>query len=264
MKQGQRAMWSAGDYPSIAEFIEDGSLRTLARLGVESGDRLLDVATGSGNAAIPAAQAGATVIGLDLTPELFDAARERAANAAVEIDWIEGDAEDLPFDDDSFDKVVSVFGAMFAPRHQRAADEIVRVTKPGGRFAVTAWTPEGLNGQMFITTGSHMPAQPPEFQPPVLWGTEDHVRSLFEGSGAELEFERAAVKLEFDNIDEWLEIGETKLGPIIMAKAALEPHGKYDALREDLLSLYERFNTADDGTLRCEAEYLITSGTLPS
>ncbi|MBJ7348973.1 MAG: methyltransferase domain-containing protein, partial [Thermoleophilaceae bacterium] len=149
IKQRQRIMWSSGNYPEIAQTIEGVAELVVERVGVKAGHDMLDVATGSGNVAIPAADLGAHVVGLDLTPELFVVARERAANAGVEVNWVEGDAEDLPFGDDSFDRVTSVFGAIFAPRHQQAASEIVRVCKPGGRFAIAAWTPEGLNGQMF-------------------------------------------------------------------------------------------------------------------
>src|SRR5687768_9946457 len=156
IKQAQRAMWSAGDYPEIAQRIESAAEHVVERAGVEPGHDVLDVATGSGNVALLCAQRGARVTGLDLTPELFEAARRRAAAAGVQCEWVEGDAEDLPYGDGSFDRVLSTFGVMFAPRQERAAAELVRVARPGARIVVAAWTPEGGNGQMFKTVASHL------------------------------------------------------------------------------------------------------------
>ena len=264
IKQGQRMMWTAGDYPDLARTIATVGELVAERAQAQSGERLLDVATGSGNVAIPAALAGAQVSGLDLTPKLLDVARERAAEAGVEIEFVEGDAEDLPFDDRSFDRVTSCFGVMFAPRHDVAAGEFVRVAKPGARIVVTAWTPEGLNGRMFRTVGSYMPPPPPELKLPVMWGNEDHVRGLFAESGAELAFERHMVTFEHESPERWFEYNERVLGPTIMAKAALEPQGKWDALRTELIGLYTDANEADDGTMRVRAEYLLTVAQLPA
>ena len=156
---------------------------------------MLDVATGTGNAAIAAAAAGGLVTGLDLTPELFDAARRRAQAGGWEIEWIAGDAESLPFEDGSFDRVVSVFGAMFAPDHRQTARELVRVCRPGGTIGVCAWTPEGSFGRMIRLIMSRTPP-PPDFKPPALWGNEGYVGGLFDGLGVELAFERRHVDLE--------------------------------------------------------------------
>jgi len=257
-KQRQRAMWAAGDFPQIATTIQEASDVTIGRLGVEAGHDVLDVATGSGNAAIPAAQRGANVVGLDQVPELLAAAQARADAAGVEIEWVEGDAEALPFDSALFDRVSSVFGVMFAPRHQQAADELVRVTRAGGRIAVAAWTAEGLNGQMFKTIAAHLPPPPPELKPPVLWGDEEYVRDLFSDSHLELSFERHMISVAWDSIETWIAHCEEKLGPTILAKAALEPQGKWDAARADLVALYERYNEADDGSLEAPAEYLVS------
>ncbi len=257
-KQRQRAMWAAGDFPQIATTIQDASDVTVDRLGVEAGQDVLDVATGSGNAAIPAAQRGAHVLGLDQVPELLDAARARAAEAGVEIEWVEGDAEALPFDSALFDRVSSVFGVMFAPRHQQAADELVRVTRAGGRIAVAAWTPTGLNGEMFRTLGAHLPPPPPELKPPVLWGDEEYVRDLFSDSHLALSFERHTLAVAWDSIESWVDHCEEKLGPTLLAKAALEPQGKWDAARADLVALYERYNEAVDGSLNAPAAYLVS------
>jgi SAM-dependent methyltransferase len=257
-KQGQRKMWAVGSFPTMATTIQPGSDVTIDRLGVEPGQDLLDVATGTGNAAIPAAQRGARVVALDQVPELLEAARARATAAGVEIEWVAGDAEALPFDDDSFDRVCSVFGVMFAPRHQQAADGLVRVTRSGGRIVVAAWTPDGLNGQVFATIGAHLPPLPAELAPPVLWGSEDHVTGLFSGHDVELSFERHAVPVAWESIDGWVDHCEVNLGPVVLAKGALEPHGGWAAARADLVGLYERHNQATDGSLDAAAEYLLT------
>lgn len=263
-KQMQRKTWSSGDYPDVAQLIEPAAGHLVEAAGVQSGQKVLDVATGSGNVALIAAGRGANVTGLDLTPELFDAARRRAAEAGVECEWVEGDAEELPFADESFDTVLSAFGTMFAPRHEVAAAELARVTRPGGTIAVAAWTPEGTNGQMFRTVGAHMPPPPPELKPPFLWGSEEHMRSLLEPHGAQLSFERATVDFQDESVETWMAYGEEKLGPMLMARAALEPQGKWDALRADLKALYERENLNTDGSMRVAPEYLVTIGRMPA
>jgi SAM-dependent methyltransferase len=260
-KQQQRAMWAMGDYPSAAEQITDVGVRTAEAAKPSAGDTVLDVACGAGNATIPAAKAGAKVTGLDLTPELLVAGRKVADEAGVEIDWVEGDAEQLPFDDGSFKVVMSVFGCMFAPDQRAAAAEIARVLEPGGRIAIAAWTPEGAMGKFFATSASHMPPPPEGFQPPVLWGTEDHVRELFEGTGVEPELEKVTVDFVGESPEAMLAEFEQKLPPLVAAKAALEPQGKWDALRADVLEVYESTNEAGDSGYRAPAEYLVTTGT---
>jgi SAM-dependent methyltransferase len=262
IKQGQRMMWTAGDYPELARTIASVGELVAERAQATAGDSLLDVATGSGNVAIPAALAGAQVTGLDLTPKLLDVARERAAEAGVQVEFVEGDAEELPFADASFDRVTSCFGVMFAPRHDVAADELVRVARPGARIVIAAWTPEGLIGRMFRTVGSYMPTPPPELKPPVMWGKEDHVRSLLAGKAAEPAFERRTVTFEHESPEGWVDYNERVLGPTIMAKAALEPQGKWEALRADLVELYADGNEADDGSMRVRSEYLLTTLTV--
>ena len=263
-KQGQKMMWASGNYPEVARRIEGVAQVLVERVGAAPGLEMLDVATGSGNVAIAAAGAGAKVTGLDLTPELLDAARRRAADAKLGVRFIEGDAEELPFEKDSFDRVTSCFGVIFAPRHERAAGELTRVARPGATIAVTAWTPQGLVGRTFKTVSRHMPAPPPGLEPPVMWGEEDHVRSLFADSGAELSFERRTVSFSHDSPESWVEHDERILGPAIMAKAALEPQGRYDELREDMMRLYRESNEADDGSFRARAEYLLTVARMPA
>jgi len=263
IKRGQRTMWAKGDYNEVARQIAPVGELLVELVGAAAGHELLDVATGTGNVAIPAARAGAAVTGLDLTPQLLEIARGRAAEAGLEVTFVEGDAEELPFAEDSFDRLTSCFGVMFAPLQQTAADELLRVARPGARIAIAAWTPEGLNGRMFRTIGSYMAPPPPELKPPVMWGVEDHVRGLFAASGAELSFERRTVTFTHDSPEGWVEYNERHLGPTIMAKAALEPQGRYEQLRAELIGLYSEANEAEDGTLAASAEYLLTLATLP-
>jgi ubiquinone/menaquinone biosynthesis C-methylase UbiE len=165
---------------------------------------------------------------------------------------VQGDAEDLPFDDEAFDVVLSTFGCMFAPRHAIAASEIARVLRPGGRIGITSWTPEGGMGSFFRTVGAYMPPPPPVAQPPALWGNEDHVRELFAESGIELEFRRGTVEQpQFDSTDQAIEYLSTRFGPMIMAREMLTAAGRWDDLHADLVELYERGEPM---------EYLVTLG----
>src|SRR5262245_23236609 len=198
-QQQARALWSAGDYPNAARQIAEVGETTIERAAIEPDDVVLDVACGAGNATIPAAKLAARTVGLDITPELMEAGQSRAAEAGVEIEWVEGDAQDLPFDEGSFDVVTSVFGCMFAPDHAKTASELARVLKPGGRLVVAAWRPEGNVGRMFGTIVQHLPPPPDGFQPPPLWGTEQHVRGIFGGTGIELELEPTTVDFTGDS-----------------------------------------------------------------
>jgi SAM-dependent methyltransferase len=262
-KAGQKAMWTAGDYGEVAQRIVPVGEYIAERAGAAAGVELLDVATGTGNVSIPAAQAGARVTGLDLTPKLLEEQRARAAAAGVEVELIEGDAEELPFADGSFDRVTSCFGVMFAPRQAVAAAELVRVARPGGRIVVAAWTPNGMVGRMFRASARYMPPPPEGFVPPVMWGEEGHVRGLFGSSDVELTFELRTITFEGDSVEAWVEQDERILGPSVMAKAALEQQGRYDELRRDIVDVYTEFNEAEDGGFRAPAEYLITVARLP-
>ena len=174
-----RAMWASGDYPAVAaDLVAPLGPVLVEAAAIRAGDRVLDVAAGTGSVAIPAALAGATVIASDLTPELLERGKVTAAERGATLDWREANAEALPFADNEFDVVVSAIGVMFAPHHRPAADELVRVCRPGGRVGVISWTPEGFIGQMFTTMKPFVPAPPPGALPPPLWGEEDHVRSL--------------------------------------------------------------------------------------
>src|SRR3954468_20143783 len=187
LKARHRAMWASGDYASMVEtFLLPLGPRLVEACGIGPGMHVLDVAAGTGNASIPAAQRGASVTASDLTPELLDAGRHRADGAGVSLGWVEADAEHLPFDDASFDVVISSIGVMFAPHHQAAADELVRVCRPGGTIGLLSWTPEGMIGGLFRTIGPFAPPPPPGASPPPLWGSEAHVRELL-GERAELD-----------------------------------------------------------------------------
>jgi ubiquinone/menaquinone biosynthesis C-methylase UbiE len=258
-KQTSRSTWAAGNYDIVAERILSAGERLVSRLGVRKEEDVLDVACGTGNATIPAARAGARVVGADLTPELFDAARRRAVDAGVEVDWVEADAEALPFDDESFDVVLSTFGCMFAPRHELAAREIGRVLRPGGRVGVASWTPEGVIGDFFAAVGAHLPPPPSFASPPILWGTPDHVRSVFAGTGVELSFELDSVDFHFGSVREAVDFYVTNFGPLVKTRQRLESQGLWAVAHRDLVAHYEE-HVREDGSLAYAGEYLVAIG----
>ena len=255
-KERQRAMWAAGDYCTLSEYIKDVGELVVARTGVEAGMRVLDVACGTGNAALPAARIGAQVTGLDLVPELLDGGREKAAAAGVEIDWVEGDAEELPFEDGAFDRVFSTFGHMFAPRHRRTADEMVRVSRDGGVIAICCWTPEGTVGDVFRVSASYTPPPPDFASPPILWGTEEHVREMFGSAATDFEFERHSATIEWESIEGFADFFMDRFGPLVTARQMLGE--RFGELREDILSIWADRNEADDGRLILPQEYLLS------
>ena len=263
IKEGQKAMWTAGDYGEVAQRIVPVGEHVAERAGAGAGVELLDVATGTGNVSVPAARAGAKVTALDLTPKLLEEQRARAATVGVEVELVEGDAEELPFADASFDSVTSCFGVMFAPRQAVAVAELLRVARPGGRIVVAAWTPNGMVGRMFRASAPYMPPPPEGLVPPVMWGEQQHVRELFANSDVELNFELRTITFEGDSVEAWVEKDERILGPSVMAKAALEQQGRYDELRRDIVDLYAGFNEADDGSFRAGSEYLLTLARMP-
>ncbi len=261
-KKKEREMWATGDYGAVARaMFWDVGAQIVERVGVRTGDRVLDVACGTGNAAIRAAQAGGAVVGLDLTPELFEAGGRLARAAEVELDWVEGDAEALPFDDGSFDVVLSVFGCMFAPRHEVAADELARVLATGGRIGLCSWTPQSSIADLMRTLFAYLPPASEFTQPPPLWGSEEHVAGLFAGTGLRLRFEREHVAMCFPSVEDALRMFETKWGPFVQAREELERHGRWSALRADLAEVLERHNTGRDRTLAFSGEYLTAIGS---
>jgi SAM-dependent methyltransferase len=260
LKAAHRATWASGDYAAVADaFVLGVGQTAVASAGLTPGIEVLDVATGSGNAAIPAALAGARVTGLDLVPELLAAGAERARRAGVEIDWMEGDAEAQPFPDERFDTVLSVLGVQFAPRHEVTARELVRVTRPGGTILLASWTPAGFIGRLFKTMAPHLPKPPVGASPPPLWGDQDHVRALFADAPVELAFESHAASFHGESPDAFVEFMADHYGPVLKARDRLAAEGRWEALRSDLVALSERANVAEDG-FRAPSEYLLTLG----
>jgi SAM-dependent methyltransferase len=263
LKGRHRAMWASGDYPSMVEtFLLPLGPRLVEACGIAGGMRVLDVAAGTGNASLPAAQTGADVTASDLTPELLEAGRRRAEAAGLTLEWVEADAENLPFEDESFDVVMSSIGAMFAPRHQDVADQLVRVCRPGGTIGMLNWTPEGMIGALFRTMGPFAPPPPPGAQPPPLWGSEDHVRELF-GSRVELRL------LERDMLDitafarprDYGEHFKAKYGPTITAQANARKAEREEEFDQALDAFCEEWNLGTQESARFEQEYLVVVGT---
>jgi len=256
IKQRQQATWASGDYHMIATQIQIVSELLIEALDPHSTERLLDVATGSGNAAIAAARRGCDVVGVDYVPALLERARRRTEAEGVIAAFAEGDAEALPFEDGSFDVVSSVFGVMFAPNQERAANELVRVTRPGGRIGLVAHTPDGFIGQLFKTNARHVPP-PAGLRSPIQWGTEERLHELFDGAIAEIRFERRHYVFRDRSPAAFVEFWRRYYGPILKTFEAVGAGGE-DALRTDLLELIGRFNRADDGTMVVPSEYLET------
>ncbi|HVL97348.1 MAG TPA: methyltransferase domain-containing protein [Solirubrobacteraceae bacterium] len=262
LKARHRAMWASGDYPQMVEtFLTPLGPRLVEACGIEPGMRVLDVASGTGNAAIPAAQRGAEVVASDLTPELFDAGRERAAAAGVELEWVEADAENLPFEDASFDVVMSCIGAMFAPHHEAVADEMVRVCRPGGTIAMLNWTPEGQIGALFRVMGPFAPPPPPGATPPPRWGSEDHVRELF-GDRVELHtLRRENLHVTaFERARDYGEHFKSYYGPTIAVRKNAAAAGRERELDEALDAFCDEWDRGDGSRAVFEKEYLVVVG----
>ncbi|MEW5812870.1 MAG: methyltransferase domain-containing protein [Actinomycetota bacterium] len=265
LKARHRALWASGDYPAVAaQIIPTLGTELVQACGVAAGDRVLDVAAGSGNAAIPAAAAGAVVTASDLTPELFDEGRRIAGECGVALDWVEADAEALPFADNSFDIVMSCVGAMFAPHHQATADELVRVARPGGRIGLINWTPEGFIGQLFATMKPYAPPPPPGASPPPLWGSEDHVRTLFGDRVGDLSMRRRSVRIDHCASPlEFREYWKRNYGPTIATYRFIGEHpDRVAALDRDFLDFLTAWNGSDEaGSTAYDAEYLLVTAT---
>lgn len=259
LKARHRAMWALGDYPAVAlDVIPELGPELVAASGVRAGDRVLDVAAGAGNAAVPAALTGGRVTASDLTPELFVAGREFAARHGVEIDWEEGDAEDLPYADGAFDVVLSCVGVMFAPHHRQAADELVRVCRPGGSIGLLSWTPQGFVGQMFATMKPYAPPPPPGAQPPPLWGDEEHVRTLLGDRVTDVVARRQTLATDpVPSPEAWVAHWKTVYGPTIAVyRSIADDPERVAALDRDLAALVTRFGRGS-GDTAMDWEYLL-------
>jgi ubiquinone/menaquinone biosynthesis C-methylase UbiE len=255
VKERQQATWASGDFSEVATTIVLVSERLADSTDLRAGTSVLDVATGSGNAAIAAARLGCQVTGADYVPALLERGRERAAAERLSIDFVEGDAEALPFGDASFDGILSVYGAMFAPDHQQTASEIARVTRAGGRIGLASWTPEGFLGSMFRTIAAHVPP-PAGVASPMLWGTESHLEEIFGNSVAWIAHERRIHNFRFTSAEAFVDFFETYYGPTLKAIGANEE------LRGALVELARESNRLgpDDGAIAIPGEYLESVG----
>jgi ubiquinone/menaquinone biosynthesis C-methylase UbiE len=262
LKARHRKMWASGDYPSMVErFVQPLGPVLVDACGITAGMRVLDVAAGTGNASIPAAKTGAEVTASDLTPELFDAGRLRAKAEEVELEWVEADAEHLPFEEGYFDVVMSAIGVMFAPHHQAAADELVRVCRPGGTIGMLNWTPEGMSGALFRMMGPFAPPPPAGTQPAPLWGSEEHLRELF---GDRVDFrtlERRMLRITaFERPEDYVEHFKQRFGPTIVAQTNARNSGREADFNEAFAQFCQEWNLGTAEKAIFEQEYLVAIG----
>jgi SAM-dependent methyltransferase len=245
IKARQQQTWASGDFSVVAARIVLVAEQLCDTADLHAGWRVLDVATGSGNAAIAAARHGCTAVGVDYVPALLERGRLRAAAERLPVEFVEGDAEALPFADSSFDAVTSVFGAMFAPDHGQAAHELARVCRPGGTIALASWTPEGFIGELFRTVGRHV-APPAGVLAPMLWGMEGHLRDLFGNSITSLTVTERTFTFRFLSAEDFVTVFRRTYGPTLKAFAALEGDAR-DALERDLTELARRCDRLGGG-----------------
>jgi ubiquinone/menaquinone biosynthesis C-methylase UbiE len=256
IKSRMKATWMSGNYETFAKYMEPGALEILASWQIAPGSRMLDVGCGAGQLTIPAARAGVRATGIDIATNSLEQARARARTEGLNVQFDEGDAEQLPYPDASFDSVVSLVGAMFAPRPERVAAEFVRVTRPGGRIMMVNWTASGFVGQMFKAVGKHVP--PPQGVPSaMLWGDEATVRERLQDGTSELKLtKRTYPSWTYPfTVPEVVEFFRENYGPTQRAFAALDESGQ-QALRHDLEQVFSAYNRATNGTTRLEGEYL--------
>jgi ubiquinone/menaquinone biosynthesis C-methylase UbiE len=254
IKTRQQATWSSGDFAVIGTTIQIVAEDLCEAVDLHAGERVLDVATGSGNTAIAAARRFTEVVGVDYVPALLERARERARAERVTAEFREGDAERLPVPDASFDVVLSSFGVMFAPDQPRAARELLRACRSGGRIGLANWTPEGVLGDSFRCIAKHVPP-PAGLASAMSWGSESHLRSLFGSAAAELRCERREFVFRYRSFEHWLDVFRTYYGPVHKAFAALDAQGR-EALAQDLRGVLQRYNRSGDATLVYPGEYL--------
>jgi len=257
VKQRQQATWASGDFSVVAARIVYQAEQLCETADLQAGWRVLDVATGSGNAALAAARRGCEAVGIDYVPALLERGRIRAAAEHLSVEFLAGDAEQLPFPAATFDAVVSIYGVMFAPDHRRAASELVRVCRPGGRIALACWTPDGFIGETFRLFSRFLPPTP-GLQPPVLWGDEAYQRELFRESAASVTaYPRTAI-FRYRSAEENVEFFRTYYGPTLLAFEAL-PAEQQAALNDGLIALVQRYDrNAGSGPVAIAADYLET------
>ncbi|HWM64895.1 MAG TPA: methyltransferase domain-containing protein [Solirubrobacterales bacterium] len=255
VRQAQQKTWSEGDFAMVAGLVMMVAEELVEALDVVPGERVLDVACGSGNAALAAARRSwGNVVGVDFVPALLERGRERAAAERLDVEFVEGDAVELPFGDAEFDVVTSIFGAMFAAEQERAAAELLRACKPGGRIGMANWVPDGGVGKMFMTIAKHAPP-PPGVPSPLRWGTEEGVRELLGDAVADVRIERKQARQAFRSTDHFLDFFRTYFGPTKVAYERVGPEGE-EALTADMRSYLEESNTAGDRALVLKPEYL--------
>jgi SAM-dependent methyltransferase len=254
VKARQQGAWSSGDYAVVGTTLQIVGEELCEALDVRSGQKLLDVAAGNGNVSLAAARRWCEVVATDYVPALLERARERAAAERLAIEVREADAEALPFSDGSFDVVVSTFGVMFTPDQERAAAELVRVCRRGGKIGLANWTPEGFIGQLFKTIGKHVPP-PPGAKSPALWGTPARMAELFGPHASSVKSAQRHFVFRYRSPEHWLEIFKTYYGPLLKTFAALAPPAQSD-LERDLLSLIGQFNRSGDSSMVVPSEYL--------
>ena len=254
VKQRQQATWASGDFAIIGVTLQIVGEALAEAADIRSGERVLDVAAGNGNATLAAARRFAAVTSTDYVPALLDKGRARAAAEGLQVDFRVADAEDLPFKDGSFDAVLSTFGAMFTPDHTRPAREMLRVVRSGGRIGLANWTPDGFIGQLFKVIGAYIPA-PAGLKSPALWGTEPHLVELFGAGAAKIQASRKYFNFRYRSAAHWIQIFRDFYGPTHKAFAALDP-ARQDALAKDITTLLNRYNTAGPASLVVPGEYL--------
>ena len=253
--QVQQQIWSKGDFAMVANLVYHPAERLAEALDLVPDERVLDVASGSGNLALAVARrTWGNVVSSDYVPALLERGRERAAAERLEIEFVEADAQALPFEDGSFDVATSIYGAMFAPDQQQTANELLRVVKPGGRIGMGNWCPDGAVGTMFKTIAKHAPP-PPGVPSPLLWGTEEHLGKLFGDGVSDLRVERRTSRQPFRSADHYIEFFRTYFGPTQMAYERVGPEGE-QALTEDLREFLEAANKAGERAMVLEADYL--------
>lgn len=263
IKDNHRKMWALGDYSQVAGFLQPASDALADACGIDLETTVLDVGCGTGNLALTAARRGAQVVATDLTPELLEIAKQRAASEGLELEWQIADAEELPFERDRFDVVTSVFGAMFAPHAAKVAEEMLRVTKPGGVVGFTSWANDGYTGRNLELTSSYGPPTPPGIDSVGSWGDESVARKRFEDAGATVEVTYGNVVWDFESLEAAREFNETNVPPMVAAKMRMDPE-KYEEMVAKQRELQQEFNRGENGRVTIDAKFLVIVARKPS